>query len=91
MKTTLKSLLAAVLVTVGSASGFGQAISLPDIALLEGTVSAVSPVNAAGNVTLTVMGARVTLHPSAEVEGDIHAKSLSVADGASFDQIYTKN
>lgn len=67
MKTTLKSLLAAVLVTVGSASGFGQAISLPDIALLEGTVSAVSPVNAAGNVTLTVMGARVLVRPGVPV------------------------
>jgi cytoskeletal protein CcmA (bactofilin family) len=31
------------------------------------------------------MGARVVLHPSAEVEGDIHARTLSVADGASFE------
>ena len=51
---------------------------------VEGTIAADS-VDIWGTVSGTIMGARVTLHPSAEVEGDIHAKSLSVADGASFE------
>ena len=38
-----------------------------------------------GRVSGTIMGARVVLHASSEVEGDIHAKSLSVEDGASFE------
>lgn len=51
---------------------------------VEGTIAA-DLVDIWGQVSGTIMGARVTLHPSAEVEGDIHAKSLSVADGASFE------
>lgn len=51
---------------------------------VEGTIAA-DIVDIWGTVSGTIMGTRVTLHPSAEVEGDIHAKSLSVADGASFE------
>lgn len=51
---------------------------------VEGSIAADS-VDIWGRVSGTVMGARVVLHPSAEVEGDIHARSLSVADGASFE------
>lgn len=51
---------------------------------VEGTVAADS-VDVWGRVSGTIMGSRVVLHPSAEVEGDIHARTLSVADGASFE------
>lgn len=51
---------------------------------VEGTIAADS-VEIWGAVSGTIMGARVTLHPSAAVEGDVHAKSLAVADGASFE------
>lgn len=51
---------------------------------VEGTIAADS-VDVWGAVSGTIMGSRVTLHPTAEVEGDIHAKSLAVADGASFE------
>lgn len=51
---------------------------------IEGTIAADS-VDIWGRVSGTIMGARVTLHESAEVEGDIHTKSLSVSDGASFE------
>jgi cytoskeletal protein CcmA (bactofilin family) len=51
---------------------------------VEGTITA-DNVDVHGRVSGTIMGARVVLHPTAEVEGDIHAKSLSVADGASFE------
>ncbi len=67
MKSSLRSLLAAVLVTVGSAPGFGQAISLPPPAALEGTITTVSAVDAAGNVVLTVMGVRVLVAPGVPV------------------------
>ena len=52
--------------------------------LVEGTITADS-IDVWGRVSGTIMGARVTLHPSAEVDGDIHAKTLSVSDGASFE------
>lgn len=51
---------------------------------VEGTVTA-ELVDVWGKVSGTIMGARVMLHPSAQVDGDIHAKNLSVADGASFE------
>jgi cytoskeletal protein CcmA (bactofilin family) len=49
-----------------------------------GTIAA-NNVEVWGCVSGTIMGARVVLHPSAQVEGDIHAKALQVQDGASFE------
>lgn len=51
---------------------------------VEGTMAA-DIIDVWGKVSGTIMGARVMLHPSAQVDGDIHAKNLSVADGASFE------
>ena len=61
-----------------------QTLVVGESGKVEGSVLA-ETVDVRGKVSGTIMGARVILHPSAEVEGDIHAKSLSVADGASFD------
>jgi cytoskeletal protein CcmA (bactofilin family) len=51
---------------------------------VEGTITA-DHVDIWGRVSGTIMGARVSLHSSAEVEGDIHAQALTVLDGASFE------
>lgn len=51
---------------------------------VEGAVWA-DTIDVRGKVCGTIKGSRVVLHPSAEVEGDIHATSLSVSDGASFE------
>ena len=51
---------------------------------VEGTISA-DNVEVWGHVSGTIKGARVSLHPGAEVEGDILSRTLSVADGASFE------
>jgi cytoskeletal protein CcmA (bactofilin family) len=51
---------------------------------VEGTIAA-DNVEVWGHVSGTIKGARVSLHPGAEVEGDILAKTLAVADGASFE------
>ncbi len=67
MKSLLQTLLAVAAFALGSSLGFAQAISLPNVAMLEGSISAVSTVNAAGNVTLTVMGVRVLVRPGVPV------------------------
>jgi cytoskeletal protein CcmA (bactofilin family) len=51
---------------------------------VEGAVWA-DTIDVRGKVCGTIKGSRVILHPSAEVEGDIHASSLSVSDGATFE------
>lgn len=51
---------------------------------VEGTISA-DNVEVWGQVSGTIRGARVSLHPGAEVEGDILSRTLAVADGASFE------
>lgn len=51
---------------------------------VEGAVWA-DTIDVRGKVCGTIKGSRVILHPSAEVEGDIHATSLSVSDGATFE------
>lgn len=51
---------------------------------VEGTITA-DHVDVWGRVSGTIMGARVALHSSAEVEGDIHAQALTVLDGATFE------
>ena len=38
-----------------------------------------------GQVQGAILGAHVVLHPSAQVEGDIHSQSLTIEQGASFD------
>lgn len=62
----------------------GRQITVGEKGTVQGSIAA-DLVDVRGRVSGTIMGARVVLHPSAEVEGDIHAKSLSVADGASFE------
>lgn len=51
---------------------------------VEGAVWA-DTIDVRGKVCGTIKGNRVILHPSADVEGDIHAASLSVSDGATFE------
>lgn len=51
---------------------------------VEGAVWA-ETIDVRGKVCGTIKGNRVILHPSADVAGDIHAASLSVSDGATFE------
>ncbi len=53
-----------------------------------GTVSgsiAADKVDVHGKVSGTIMGTKVVLYGTADVEGDIHAKSLRMEDGAGFE------
>jgi cytoskeletal protein CcmA (bactofilin family) len=49
-----------------------------------GSVSAEN-VEVHGKVQGAIHGARVVLHPTADVEGDIHTQFLTIQEGASFD------
>lgn len=51
---------------------------------IAGSVSAEN-VDVYGKVRGAILGARVVLHPSADVEGDIHTQFLTIQEGASFD------
>lgn len=53
-------------------------------AIINGSIAA-DEVDVLGRVNGAIYGAQVTLHASAEVEGDIHSRSLSIENGASFD------
>ncbi|MEI9900100.1 MAG: polymer-forming cytoskeletal protein [Hyphomicrobium sp.] len=53
-------------------------------AIINGSVAA-DTVRVFGQVHGAILGANVTLHPSAQVDGDIHAQSLTIEQGASFD------
>jgi cytoskeletal protein CcmA (bactofilin family) len=53
-------------------------------AVISGSISA-DQVDVYGRVNGAINGQRVTLHATAEVEGDIHSQSLSIEHGASFD------
>jgi cytoskeletal protein CcmA (bactofilin family) len=51
---------------------------------ISGGVSAEN-VDVHGKVRGSIHGARVVLHPTADVEGDIHTQFLTIQEGASFD------
>lgn len=53
-------------------------------AIVNGSIAA-ETVKVFGQVHGAILGANVTLHPSAQVDGDIHAQMLTVEQGASFD------
>ncbi len=53
-------------------------------AIITGSVAA-DQVRVFGAVHGAILGANVTLHPSARVDGDIHSQSLTIEQGASFD------
>lgn len=53
-------------------------------AIINGSIAA-DEVDVLGRVNGAIYGAQVTLHASAEVEGDIHSRSLSIENGATFD------
>lgn len=53
-------------------------------AIISGSIAA-ETVNVHGRVNGAILGQKVTLHSTAEVEGDIHSVSLSVEHGATFD------
>jgi cytoskeletal protein CcmA (bactofilin family) len=53
-------------------------------AIISGSIAA-DTVRVFGQVHGAILGANVTLHPSAQVDGDIHAQSLTIEQGASFD------
>lgn len=53
-------------------------------AVVNGSIAADS-VRVFGQVHGAILGAHVVLHPSAQVEGDIHSQSLTIEQGASFD------
>lgn len=53
-------------------------------AIVNGSIAADS-VRVFGQVNGAILGANVVLHPSAQVEGDIHSQQLTIEQGASFD------
>jgi cytoskeletal protein CcmA (bactofilin family) len=53
-------------------------------AIISGSIAA-DTVRVFGQVHGAILGANVTLHPSAQVDGDIHAQMLTIEQGASFD------
>ncbi|MGE0628420.1 MAG: polymer-forming cytoskeletal protein [Hyphomicrobiaceae bacterium] len=53
-------------------------------AVVQGSITA-ERVDVWGQVSGAIKGARVVLHGSAQVEGDIHAVSLAIEDGALFE------
>jgi cytoskeletal protein CcmA (bactofilin family) len=53
-------------------------------AVVNGSIAADS-VRVFGQVHGAILGSSVVLHPSAQVEGDIHSQSLTIEQGASFD------
>lgn len=53
-------------------------------AIVNGSIAA-DIVRVHGRVQGAILGASVTLHPTAQVDGDIHAQMLTVEQGASFD------
>jgi cytoskeletal protein CcmA (bactofilin family) len=53
-------------------------------AVVNGSIAA-DKVHVYGQVHGAILGANVCLHPSAQVEGDIHSQSLTIEQGASFD------
>ncbi len=53
-------------------------------AVIRGSIAA-DKVRVFGQVSGAILGANVVLHPSAQVEGDIHSQQLTIEQGATFD------
>jgi cytoskeletal protein CcmA (bactofilin family) len=62
----------------------GREISVGQTGVVQGSITADS-VDVWGRVGGTIQGSRVVLHSSAQVDGDIHAVTLAVEDGAAFE------
>ena len=61
-----------------------RALEVGSEAQIQGAIAA-ETVNVYGRVNGAILGTRVVLHASAEVEGDVHSQYLSIEQGASFD------
>jgi cytoskeletal protein CcmA (bactofilin family) len=61
-----------------------RAIEVGREAQISGAVAA-DTVHVYGKVSGAILGAKVVLHASAEVDGDIHSGLLSIEQGATFD------
>lgn|SRR5512134_168882 len=59
-------------------------LTVGEAATITGAIAA-NRVDVLGRVYGAIRGAHVVLHPSAQVEGDIHSQLLSIEQGASFD------
>ena len=68
----------------GSGSAGWAELIVGEQAVVNGSIAADS-VRVFGQVNGAILGASVVLHPSAQVEGDIHSQSLTIEQGASFD------
>ena len=62
----------------------GREISIGQNGLVQGSVTA-DTIDVWGRVGGMIKGARVVLHASANVDGDIHAVTLAIEDGANFE------
>ena len=61
-----------------------KGLTVGESGTVQGTIAA-EVVDVFGRVSGTIRGAKVVLRSSSEVEGDIHAGSLQMEEGASFD------
>lgn len=61
-----------------------RALEVGKDAQIQGAIAA-DTVNVYGRVSGAILGAKVVLHASSEVEGDIHSEFLSIEQGATFD------
>lgn len=59
-------------------------LTVGEEAMIHGSIAA-QTVDVYGRVSGAILGARVVLHASAQVEGDIHSQILSIEQGAAFD------
>jgi cytoskeletal protein CcmA (bactofilin family) len=59
-------------------------LTVGEAATITGAIAA-NRVDVLGRVHGAIRGAHVVLHPSAQVEGDIHSQLLSIEQGASFE------
>jgi cytoskeletal protein CcmA (bactofilin family) len=59
-------------------------LTVGDDAQINGAIAA-ETVDVYGRVNGAILGTRVVLHASADVEGDIHSQFLTVEQGATFD------
>jgi cytoskeletal protein CcmA (bactofilin family) len=62
----------------------GQQIIVGEHGRVTGTVAA-EKIEVHGQVSGALRGLAVMLHPTARVEGDIHHRTLAIAEGAAFD------
>jgi cytoskeletal protein CcmA (bactofilin family) len=61
-----------------------QDLLVGDHAVIVGSITA-ARIAVSGRVNGAIYGDSVVLHPTAQVDGDIHSRSLTIEDGARFD------